>query len=491
MSTLAFDQTLPQSGLLRGRQFRQRLFVVILVVGDVLALLLALGLAYFIRYHTDISFFEDVEPFVAPDWQIVAPVILFWILILAAFRLYDLHHLLGGTREYASIFNACAVATCLFVLMTFFVPVVRISRGAVMLAWIFAILFLGTERFLLRRAVYFVRKQGWLRSRTLIVGVDGEARAIAQQLENTPTVGAQLVGFVTDRNSTETKPDLPQPILGTIDALPELVERLDVTELIVSTAALHREELLTIFQTFANSERVELRFSSGLYELFTAGMSVRELGNVPLVSMNRLRLDTTESAIKALIDKTVSLVLLVFLSPLYLLLALLIKLDSPGPVFHRRRVLGHRGQPFDALKFRTMYTNGAEILQQHPELAHELELNHKLKHDPRITRVGARLRRYSLDELPQLWNILLGQMSLVGPRMISPEEVLKYGKWKFNLFTVKPGLTGLWQVKGRSNLSYDERVRLDMYYIRNYTIWMDLQILIQTLPAVLSGAGAY
>lgn len=491
MSTLALDQTLSQFGWLRERQSRQRLFVALLVVGDALALLLALGFAYFVRYRTDISFFEDVEPFIAPDLQIVAPVILFWILILAAFRLYDLHNLLGGTREYASIFNACAVATCLFVLMTFFVPVVRISRGAVMLAWIFAFLFLGTERFLLRRAVYFLRKQGWLRSKTLIVGVDGEARAIAQQLQNTPTVGAQLVGFVTDGNFTETKPDLPLPVAGTIDSLPELVERLDITELIVSTATLQREELLSIFQTFANSDRVELRFSSGLYELFTTGMSVRELGNVPLVSMNRLRLDTTESAIKTLIDKTVSFVFLVLLSPLYLLLAVLIKLDSPGPVFHRRRVLGPRGQSFEALKFRTMHINGAEILQQHPELERELELNHKLKHDPRVTRIGSRLRRYSLDELPQMWNILLGQMSLVGPRMISPEEVSKYGKWKFNLFTVKPGLTGLWQVKGRSNLSYDERVRLDMYYIRNYTIWLDLQILAQTVPAVLSGDGAF
>jgi lipopolysaccharide/colanic/teichoic acid biosynthesis glycosyltransferase len=135
--------------------------------------------------------------------------------------------------------------------------------------------------------------------------------------------------------------------------------------------------------------------------------------------------------------------------------------------------------------------DGDQILEHHPGLVAELRANHKLKHDPRITRVGERLRRLSFDELPQLFNVLLGQMSLVGPRMITLEESEKYGKWKMNLLTVKPGLTGLWQIKGRSDLSYEERVRLDMYYIRNYTLWLDFFILLQTLPAVLRGEGAY
>jgi lipopolysaccharide/colanic/teichoic acid biosynthesis glycosyltransferase len=139
-----------------------------------------------------------------------------------------------------------------------------------------------------------------------------------------------------------------------------------------------------------------------------------------------------------------------------------------------------------------MHVNGNEILEQHPELKLELEKNQKLKNDPRITRVGRFLRRTSLDELPQLINVLLGQMSLVGPRMISPAEHSRYGRMKFNLLTVKPGMTGLWQVSGRSDLSYEERVRLDMFYIRNYSIWMDIQILVfQTLPAVVKGRGAY
>jgi lipopolysaccharide/colanic/teichoic acid biosynthesis glycosyltransferase len=138
-----------------------------------------------------------------------------------------------------------------------------------------------------------------------------------------------------------------------------------------------------------------------------------------------------------------------------------------------------------------MVTNGDEILDQHPELKEELARNHKLKNDPRITRVGAFLRKFSLDELPQLFNVLKRDMSIVGPRMISPEEVSMYKQFDMNLLTVLPGITGLWQVSGRSDISYDERVRLDMYYVRNWSLWLDLQLLFQTLPAVLKGRGAY
>jgi lipopolysaccharide/colanic/teichoic acid biosynthesis glycosyltransferase len=153
--------------------------------------------------------------------------------------------------------------------------------------------------------------------------------------------------------------------------------------------------------------------------------------------------------------------------------------------------MGLNGKTFQALKFRTMVTNGDEILEKHPELRNELAKIHKLKNDPRITKIGAFLRKYSLDELPQLFNVLKREMSLVGPRMISPEEVSMYKQFDMNLLTVLPGITGLWQVSGRSDISYNERVRLDMYYIRNWSMWLDLQLLYQTIPAVLKSRGAY
>jgi lipopolysaccharide/colanic/teichoic acid biosynthesis glycosyltransferase len=174
-----------------------------------------------------------------------------------------------------------------------------------------------------------------------------------------------------------------------------------------------------------------------------------------------------------------------------LLIAILIKRDSCGPVIHRRRVVGLYGRDFDAFKFRTMVPNAEACLLTSPELQKEWEETGKIQNDPRITRVGRVLRRFSLDELPQLFNVLRGEMSLVGPRMITPAELNHFGRWRYNLLTVKPGMTGLWQVSGRSDVSYEERVRLDMHYIRNHTMWLDLQLLVATVTAVLAGRGAY
>ena len=202
-----------------------------------------------------------------------------------------------------------------------------------------------------------------------------------------------------------------------------------------------------------------------------------------------------DEALKRAFDVVASLAGLVLLSPLLLCLALIIKLDSPGPVLHRRRVLGRGGVPFDAFKFRSMVVNGDEVLATlfttHPELREQLACDQKLKDDPRVTRCGRWMRKLSFDELPQLLNVLLGQMSVVGPRMISPPELVFYGKLAPELLSVKPGLTGLWQVSGRSDLGRDERVRLDIQYVRTASLPLDMKLLLLTVPAVLLGKGAY
>lgn len=195
--------------------------------------------------------------------------------------------------------------------------------------------------------------------------------------------------------------------------------------------------------------------------------------------------------VKALFDYAITIPGLIFIAPLFLILSLLVKLDSPGPIFYRRRVVGQNGRVFYAFKFRTMFINGDEILAQHPQLRAELNKNYKLKCDPRVTRMGQMLRKFSLDELPQLFNVLMRDMSLIGPRMITPEEVCKYGEYGEKLLTVMPGLSGLWQVSGRSDVCYDERVQLDMQYIDNWTLVEDIKILIKTPLVVLKGDGAY
>jgi len=196
-------------------------------------------------------------------------------------------------------------------------------------------------------------------------------------------------------------------------------------------------------------------------------------------------------ALKDVMDYVLAAVGLVLISPLLLILALIVRLDSPGPILYRRRVLGRGGSEFDAFKFRTMFVNGDEILAAYPDLQARLQRDEKLKDDPRVTRSGRWMRRFSLDELPQLLNVLRGQMSLVGPRMISPPELARYGEYAQERLTVKPGLTGLWQVSGRAETAYQDRVRLDIQYIRAWSLWLDLKLLLLTIPAVLKGRGAY
>jgi lipopolysaccharide/colanic/teichoic acid biosynthesis glycosyltransferase len=194
--------------------------------------------------------------------------------------------------------------------------------------------------------------------------------------------------------------------------------------------------------------------------------------------------------VKAILDRLAAAGLLILLAPVLLLLALLVRVTSPGPVLHRRRVLGHGGCPFDAFKFRSMVADADDLLHARPELRAAFEANVKIPDDPRVTRLGWWLRRSSLDELPQLFNVLCGQMSLVGPRMISPEEAIRYGSASAKRLSVKPGITGLWQVSGRQELDYAQRIALDLRYIDNWSLLLDLVILLKTIPALFSMRGA-
>jgi lipopolysaccharide/colanic/teichoic acid biosynthesis glycosyltransferase len=194
---------------------------------------------------------------------------------------------------------------------------------------------------------------------------------------------------------------------------------------------------------------------------------------------------------KRLMDIAIAATVLAVALPVLLPVALIVVLDSPGPIFYRRHVVGRRGKPFYAYKLRTMVEESDPSIITDGSLVKELENRCKLKEDPRVTRVGKYLRKASIDELPQLLNVLKGEMSLVGPRMISFPELEKFGPWQDKILEVKPGITGLWQVSGRSNLEYDDRVRLNVYYVDNRSITLDVTILAKTIPAVISARGAY
>lgn len=468
-----------------------RLLRLTLLACDAIAIATALAAAYLIRLAWGLPFLET--PPHSPDFysMLVLAIVPVWLIIFAAYHLYDRRYLLGGVREYVSVVNACTIGMVAVIVASFLEQSLFISRAWLLISWLLAIILVGTARFLIRRTIYRLRQRGLATDPTIIVGANEEAIALAEHLRLTPTAGLNVVGAVDSSVAVGTPLVDGVPVLGRLDDLDTLIQKHGARELIVAPTALSREDLLDIYRTFGRHPEMQLRMSSGLFEILTTGVTVMQVGGLPLISPDKFRITGLDAAMKAFLDYVGAFVGLVTTSPLFAVIALLIKLDSQGPVFHHRRVLGIEGRPFCAIKFRTMIVNADEALAADPGLREQFEQGFKLKDDPRVTRVGEFLRRTSLDELPQLVNVLLGQMSLVGPRMIVPDESNRYGKWQYNLLTVKPGITGPWQVSGRNELSYDQRVNLSMYYIRNYTIWLDLQILFQTIPVVFGRKGAY
>lgn len=463
--------------------------VPLLVILDVACIILSMVLAFQLRFRV-MGYYAPVST--SYYFQLAFVAIVVEVVLFVSHRLYHVDRLFGGLGEYANVFNASTISLVGLILYSFMDRRAdsEISRGWLAMVWLFSVASLELHRFLFRRVIYWFRQKGLLCRRALIVGANAEGREIAVQLRASRTAGVEVVGFV----DPHWEPGLDVagvPVLGTVARLEALVRCLKIEDLVFIPSALPREELLDLYRDWSTDDKVRVLLSSGLYELFTTGVQVNNIGFTPLVSLNRTRITGIDAIMKGLLDYVGAGLGILFLSPVFLVLALLVRLDSKGPAIYRRRVVGLGGKEFDAYKFRTMITDAEDYLNAHPELKVQWEVEGKIQDDPRITRVGRFLRRYSLDELPQLFNVVRGEMSLVGPRMITRAEMDRFGRWQHNRATVKPGLTGLWQISGRSDLSYADRVRLDMQYIRNYTIWTDLKTLLGTVKVVLKGRGAY
>lgn len=471
------------------RQQELRSLIVSLVINDFCILLLSFALAYVARFWTGLNIFDEGTINPTLYTQVVLFLVPLYLLLFYMYGLYNSSNLLGGTTEYERLFNSATLGLILLSFVSFIYPDFVLARGWVIVAWALQIALGITSRFCLRRFIYAQRRNGRYLDRTLIVGANPEGLAVAEQLQQAKTSGANIIGFIDDYLTIGSEPVPGLPVLGNSVAFHSLVDMQEIDVVVIANTSITRERLLSIYGSLDALANVEVRLASGVFELLTTGVRVREEGCVPLVVLNKTRITGAHYIAKTILDHSVALAALLLGLPLLLILAILVKRDSPGPIIYRRRVVGQGRTEFDAFKFRTMYVDGDRRLTE--ELMQELETEGKLKTDPRITPIGAFLRRYSLDELPQLLNVLRGEMSLIGPRMITKKELQKFGKWQHNLATVKPGLTGLWQVSGRSDLSYEERVRLDMYYIRNHSIWLDLHILIRTVPVLLFGHGAY
>jgi exopolysaccharide biosynthesis polyprenyl glycosylphosphotransferase len=279
-------------------------------------------------------------------------------------------------------------------------------------------------------------------------------------------------------------------VVGTVGAIRALIRETRADCLFVASSAVTPEDVVQIMKA-RRQENVEVRFTANLPTVLSSRLAPQAIGGVMTLSVNVLQLTRAQAAAKRACDVLISGLGLLVLLPLFAVVAAAIKLTSPGPVVFRQERVGLRGRPFTLLKFRTMCA-GADLMLEDLRERNEADGPlFKLRQDPRVTRVGAVLRRYSIDELPQLWNVLKGEMSLVGPRPPLAGEVALYEEWQHDRLEVRPGITGLWQVSGRSELSFEDYVRLDLFYVENWSIAYDLFILSKTVPLLVSTRGAY
>jgi len=320
--------------------------------------------------------------------------------------------------------------------------------------------------------------------RTLIVGAGHLGRTLQAKMESHPQYGLHVVGFVDD--------DAPsgEDILGATADLTRLVDEHEVDWVVLASTGAAYEQTLDRVRAVRRPD-VHLSIVPNYFELFASNATIEDLEGIPVVSLPPMRFSSSVRALKRSVDVAVSGLGLLVLSPLLTVVAVLIKFDSRGPVFFRQRRVGRAGMEFRIVKFRTM-VDGAE--QRRFDLAELNEMQDggplfKIKDDPRITRVGRFLRKTSIDELPQLWNVLAGEMSLVGPRPFVVHESEQITGWAGRRLETTPGITGLWQVLGRNDLPFEEMVKLDYIYVTNWSLWWDVKILCQTIPVVLGRRG--
>ena len=464
----------------------------LLAILDVLSVILAFFSAWYIRYQ--MQWYRTVDPasYTQFDYYLRISLVAS-TLILIAFYLEGVYRLPPGTsylNEFYRLFNGVTTVTIVLMVGNFMFQPLFHSRLVYGIAGVFILLFTTSTRVANRLIMAQLRQRGIGTRRMLLVGAGEVSRKIMRLLLANPSLGFDVAGFLDD-NPERGQRDLgPFTALGAIDNLAEVLREKQVDEVIVTLPWQYHRRIMSVL-AICERAGVRARVVPDMLQMSLDRVDFEVLKGIPLLGVKHMSLSGPRSAVKRALDLIVAVIGLIITLPIMLLIAIAIKIDSPGPVLFVQERIGKNGQPFKTYKFRSM------VLQAEALREHFLPLNEadgplfKIREDPRATNVGRFLRRFSLDELPQFFNVVRGDMSLVGPRPALPSEVEDYEAWHRKRLEVTPGMTGLWQVSGRSDLSFDEMMLLDIYYVENWSPFVDISIMLRTIPRVLSGEGAY
>jgi len=460
------------------------------VVSDVVLINASVWLGYWVRYR--LQWFRDVS-YDHPLSAYIPFALLFTGLMMLAFRVDRVYQRWRGCRwldQLYRITNATAKSVVVVMAIIFVVQPLEYSRLLFVEAGIIAVVLLALARLVQNGIVGWLRTRGVGISSVIIVGAGEAGRTVMRTIVARPELGYEILGFVDD-DAQKGRTDIGRfKALGSTDNLGRLLEAEAVDEVIVTLPWMYHRKIMSIVHE-CERQQVSARIVPDLFQMSLSQVDVDDLGGVPLIGVRKVGFGRGALLVRRGMDIVGAFVGLVLGAPFMALIALAIRLDSPGPIIFRQMRVGAGGRLFEIYKFRSMHAGAEAELEQLRDLDETDGPIFKIHDDPRMTRMGRFLRRTSLDELPQLWNVLRGEMSLVGPRPPLPDEVNGYVEWHKKRLEVRPGMTGLWQVSGRSLLSFDEMVLLDIYYIENWSLWLDFKILVRTIPQVLRGDGAY
>jgi exopolysaccharide biosynthesis polyprenyl glycosylphosphotransferase len=473
------------AGLVWAKRYRARLQFT-----DISIIIVAVGSAFLARFGGA----DPIAPgaFHADYWSISALIVGAWILTLGVFHTRDSRVVGVGVAEYRQVMNASALTFGLLAI-GFLIFRVDIARGYFVLALPLGVIGLMLERWLWRKWLLRQRRFGHYLARAIVVGNREDVEYVVGQIDNKSGAAYFVVGAALESHPTDsiTVGGHCVPIVSDFEHVADAAADLGVDTVVVAGQPHGGSQFIRNLGWDLEATSAELVLSSRLTDVAGPRIHFRPVEGLPLIHVEIPHFEGAKHALKRFVDVMLSSLALVALTPLLLAIALLIKLDSPGPVLFRQERCGRGGRGFQIVKFRSMIASAEDDLAGLLDQNEASGVLFKLRNDPRITRVGRVLRKYSLDELPQIWNILIGEMSVVGPRPPLPGEVTAYESHVRRRFYIKPGLTGLWQVNGRSNLSWEESVRLDLYYVENWSLAGDLMIIWRTVKTVLKPDGAY
>ncbi len=483
------------------RKRSELFFSLISVPIDFLALVGAFVVAYIIRVKIEGR--PVAHPIAALDFLNILLVVLpVWILIFALAGLYSQSNLRSRLAEVGKVFVAVSGGVMFMILFDFFqrTPVFP-SKAVPIYAYGLGLVFVLAARTIVRAIQRWLFNFGVGVHYVLVVGSGELAQRIVKDL-NVTRSGYKLLGCIdTARGAAKRLPGLP--IYRSLNEALEVLGKRRIDEIIQADSSLDQDEVLGLVN-YATNHYVTYRFVPNQFGLYATNSSLSSLAGIPMIEIKLTPLDGWGRILKRAFDVIGATVGLIILSPLFLFLIITMKVKDPGPVFYRHRRLSRAGKELRVWKFRTMiwkycdgpnrpYKDAIETLKAmgRSDLIPEFKREQKLKNDPRVSRFGHFMRRTSLDEFPQLFNVLQGQMSLVGPRPIIPAELEHYGDQGASFLALKPGMTGLWQISGRNDISYEERVKLDIYYVENWSLFLDIKILLKTVFTIFGHRGAY